>query len=32
MTREELAAFEVIRGMLGPTRPVAYEDGPHKRL
>src|SRR5262249_52764892 len=25
-TQEELAAFEVIRRLLGPTRPVAYED------
>ena len=25
-TQEELAAYEVIRRLLGPTRPVAYED------
>jgi hypothetical protein len=25
-TQEELAAFEVIRRLLGPSRPVAYED------
>ena len=25
-TQEELAAYEVIRRLLGPARPVAYED------
>ena len=30
-TQEELAAFMVIRGLLGPNRPVGYEDGTHKR-
>ena len=30
--RGRLAAFEVIRRLLGPNRPFGYEDGPHKRL
>ena len=29
-TRQESAAFEVIRCLLGPSRPVGYEEGPRK--
>ena len=30
-TQEELAAFKLIRRLLGPTQPVGYKDRPHKR-